>query len=152
MPHLHVGVKISDLLDFNQLIISNSFNVPIVDGDGWPVWGERPGSENNPSDVLHVIIRVRGTKTAADLIRILPPTVPLPNGTLAILTEADDWNKVILTHTAPLTPAQQELQEALDILKYYADGLANEYSGEAVANVLAVNEAAYHTLKDALNL
>lgn len=152
MPHLHVGVKVADLLMFNKTVISNGFSAPIVDGDGWPVWGEKPGSENNPSDVVHVIIKVRGTKAAERIVKILPHTVPLPDGTIALLTSSINWGEVISVYPDAPTPAQQEIQEALDILKDYADGLGNEMSGATARNILAQSEAAYHTLKDALNL
>ena len=151
MPHLHVGVKVADLLQFNKTVISAGFSAPIVDGDGWPVWGEKPGSENNPNDVLHVIIKVLGTKAAERIVKILPYTVPLPDGTIALLTSID-WTEVISVYPDAPTPAQKKIKDALDLLHNYAVGLGQEYSGETAGNIISAADEACAVLVDALNL
>lgn len=152
MPHLHVGVKVADLLMFNKTIISNGFSAPIVDGDGWPIWGEKPGSENNPSDVMHVIIKVRGTKAAERIMKILPHTVPLPDGTIALLTSSINWGEVISVYPDAPTPAQKEIKDALELLHNYAVGLGQEYSGETAGTIIQAADEARAVLVDALNL
>lgn len=152
MPHLHLGVKITDLQEFQLILNENGFKPAEIEGDGWTRWGTKPGVEGNPADVLHVYVKVRGTKGAEELMPQLHRVVPLPDGVKGILTSSINWDEVISVYPTPLDPAQKEVSDAIETLYQYAVSLANECSGPTVNAIIEDADTARAVLRDAFNL
>lgn len=98
---LHLGVAPEHVERVSGILRDNGLTV-FVDGDGWNVWGEMPGTDDNDAETLHVI----GAFLAADFPRVhaLVPRIALEGllvpmggheaqcGIIAALSDFEDFS------------------------------------------------------------
>lgn len=94
--HLHVGVDPRSL----KAALDAVPGEVIIDGDGWEVWAEPIGTDNNDDRTLHVVIPVGSREEADGLVaalregRVLTPMRQNVGGVPAdaVLTDASNWS------------------------------------------------------------
>ena len=101
---LHFGIHASlseDLRRVLHLMFPKGW--AICHGDGWNCWGEDVGTDVNDADTVHVFVYYNGDLSDAisAVVRLHEANVPLVpiaeqgsdvfNGTVASLTDAEDW-------------------------------------------------------------
>jgi hypothetical protein len=93
--HLHIGVDPVNL-DRVSRELARLDRQPCIDGDGWNVWGEAVATDNNDDRTLHVIVRSNSVDTLTHLALALQAfCVPLPDGTVSVISEGSDWSEVL---------------------------------------------------------
>lgn len=103
---LHIGVDVTSLLT----AVRQSRYADVrwhIDGDGWEVWGEAVGTEDNEAPVLHLSSRKGLTDDEARLtvamlndVRALVPmrrNVEPGQVVYGVLTDRQDWSEDVAT-------------------------------------------------------
>ncbi|WP_353707282.1 hypothetical protein ABRQ22_14890 [Cellulosimicrobium sp. ES-005] len=101
---LHMGVQPNGLLHVARAVRSFGLT-PLVDGDGWEVWGEPVDQDDNDGVTLHVVVEgVQYDSDALDVLRAangpgIGRLVPMRRNVessgdvLGVTTEPDDWSE-----------------------------------------------------------
>lgn len=94
MYHLHVGVKPKQMKTVQSIAFRLGIT-PLIDGDGWTVWGERLGVNGNDKKTLHVILPVESQWEARFVAKLLLGETQVTSGTgeYAVLTDAGVWSQ-----------------------------------------------------------
>jgi hypothetical protein len=115
---LHIGVDVTHL---NAVTRSSHPIRWVIDGDGWEVWGESVGDDNNDATTLHLISAeavgdVAARQIVTDLLEHLVPMLRNTEpGTVAVLTDVSDWSEDVAT----LTYVPQLSLNEKRVLRYY---------------------------------
>ena len=101
---LHIGVTGDRVNEATTLLASEGLTA-IVDGDGWNAWGEKPGTDVNDADTMHIVVAVEADNFV-DLDKTIQALgdkgllTPMGGygyqvGHAAILTDMDDWSTLV---------------------------------------------------------
>lgn len=105
----HVGVHVRNLITVQRNIRANGLT-PILDGDGWQVWGEEVGRNGNDDTIMHVVINVPAHSNVDEVIRrievaglgYLCPMRDEFREYFVVVTLASDWSDVVGSASQPL--------------------------------------------------
>lgn len=101
---LHIGVTNNRVTEATILLTIEGLRT-FVDGDGWNAWGEKPGTDVNDADTMHIVIAVEAGNFA-DLDKVVQALasksllIPMSGyedqvGHAAVLTDMDDWSVLV---------------------------------------------------------
>lgn len=101
---LHIGVTNNRVTEATILLTIEGLKT-FVDGDGWNAWGEKPGTDVNDADTMHIVVAVEAGNFA-DLDKVVQALgnkgllTPMGGyedqaGHAAVLTDMDDWTVLV---------------------------------------------------------
>lgn len=95
MAYMHVGIKTKHLLHFLKTYPDRT--KVIIDGDGWPVFGEPIGENGNDETTIHVIIAIYDFDLDNNrfvYLQVDPEICAKDNeNAYAFITDSADWTK-----------------------------------------------------------
>lgn len=118
---LHMGVSSANASKIERRLRQHVETV-YIDGDGWNVWGEAPGVDDNDDDTLHIVVGL-----TLDELPLLEGAIrrlhgewllsPMGGhaaqvGVIAALTDFDDWS--VLHGNVTVTPRAPGIEPGLD--------------------------------------
>ena len=97
---LHVGARpenVKTIVDFARRAGLETY----VDGDGWNVWGEAPGTDANDAETRHIVLEGENlagwvwtlvvAKMESEGLPLVPMSSENDRGLLAVVTEYEDF-------------------------------------------------------------
>lgn len=104
---LHVGVDVTRLLDVQRHAKQYADVRWHVDGDGWEVWGEAVGTDENDGATLHLSSRKKLTdedaRTLVAMLNDIRALIPMRRNVepgqvvYGVLTNQQDWSEDVST-------------------------------------------------------